>query len=65
MGIVLTGRPCALTAAPAAPVRVPTIAKWKVVKKKVKLRPRKVPSCAQSVHVCASSDLARLVRLSG
>ena len=29
MGLVLTGRPCALTAAPAAPVRVPTIAKWK------------------------------------
>ena len=46
MGLVVTSRPCVFAAPLAAPVRLPTVAKWKVVKKKVKLRPRKVRGCA-------------------
>ncbi len=45
--VVLTSRSCAFARPPApAPVRLPTVAKWKVVKKKTKFRPRKVRSCA-------------------
>ncbi len=46
MGLVVTSRPCVFAAPLAAPARLPTVAKWKVVKKKVKLRPRKVRGCA-------------------
>ena len=47
--VVLTSRSCAFARPPApAPVRLPTVAKWKVVKKKTKFRPRKVRSCAMA-----------------
>ena len=41
----------------AAPVRLPTVAKWKVVKKKVKLRPRKVCGCATGN--CVSKEVVK------
>ncbi len=45
--VVLSSRSCAFARPPApAPVRLPTVAKWKVVKKKTKFRPRKARSCA-------------------
>ncbi|KAK9839787.1 hypothetical protein WJX81_001691 [Elliptochloris bilobata] len=56
MGLVITSKPCAFVTAPAVPARLPTVAKWKVVKKKVKLRPRKTSESAKK-HVGCTTHL--------
>ena len=42
MPVVITARPAVQPLCAPGPCRIPTTCKWKVVKKKVKLRPRKV-----------------------